>query len=95
MGNRIVYGTDTGSIEDFDQCVVLDLPDGVDEPLEIYDLLEQGLLPYKHIVVWEDLVKELKNILWEVPHMHPARPPVVIRDLAKALGIRIETKKAV
>ena len=87
---RIIYGTLTGSIEDFDQCRVVDVPEDMSTDT-VEQILHQGLLPhnqYKHIVVWEDLVDELKHILWEVPHMHPARPALVIHQLAEALNIQ-------
>jgi hypothetical protein len=59
---KIIYGTDTGSIEDYEQCVVVLVPE---ELAEDADALEATLrddfydLETQTIVTWEDTVNAL------------------------------------
>jgi hypothetical protein len=61
---KIVYGTETGSIEDYGQCVAVLVPDDL---FEDYDELEAVLrdpdrwdsLTTQTIVTWEDTVDAL------------------------------------
>lgn len=41
---RLIYGTDTGSIEEFEQCVIIDVPDHWDLDT-ILDEIYQGNVP--------------------------------------------------
>jgi hypothetical protein len=62
--HKLIYGTDTGSIEDYGQCVVVLVPD---ELFEDYDELEAILgdpdrwdsVTTQTIVTWEDTVDSL------------------------------------
>jgi hypothetical protein len=64
MTTKIIYGTDTGSIEDYSQCVVVLVPD---DWIEDADHLERMLLDpdtmyelnTQTIVTWEDTVDAL------------------------------------
>lgn len=57
---KLIYGTDTGSIEDYAQCVVLLVPDDMDSETlerELEDNFDQ--FEAKTIVTWEDTVDAL------------------------------------
>jgi hypothetical protein len=64
MTTKIIYGTETGSIEDYSQCVVVLVPD---ELAEDADALEEALtnpdtmyeLTTQTLVTWEDTVDSL------------------------------------
>jgi predicted exporter len=64
MTTKIIYGTDTGSIEDYSQCVVVLAPD---ELAEDADALDEALnnpetmyeLETQTLVTWEDTVDAL------------------------------------
>lgn len=58
---KLIYGTDTGSVEDYDQCIVLAVPEDAD-----YDGLLEGADPYdlpgvvvQTVVTWEDVADAL------------------------------------
>lgn len=51
---RLVYGLDTGSIEDFSQCAIIDVPDDWDEETFLEEV-EAGNLP---MTMLPDLVDE-------------------------------------
>lgn len=51
---RLIYGTDTGSVEDFEQCVVIDVPDHWDLDT-ILDEIYNGNVPMTWLV---DLVDQ-------------------------------------
>ena len=55
---KIIYGTDTGSIEDYDQCVVLLVSDDAsyDDLLEGADPADLPGIESQTIVTWEDIV---------------------------------------
>jgi hypothetical protein len=64
MTTKVIYGTDTGSIEDYAQCVVVLVPDDIAGD---YDALEEALnnpetmygLETQTLVTWEDTVDAL------------------------------------
>jgi len=57
---KIIYGTDTGSVEAYEQCVVLLVPEDID-----YEVLERSIEDDYHqfdaqtLVTWEDTVDAL------------------------------------
>jgi len=60
---KIIYGTDTESIEDYSQCVVLLIPDDVDDVEEYLDEHHYDDVPQQQIVCWEDIVESLALIM--------------------------------
>jgi hypothetical protein len=58
---KIIYGTDTGSIEDYAQCVVLLVSDDAayDELLEGRDPADLEGIEAQTLVTWEDTVDAL------------------------------------
>ena len=59
--SRVIYGTDTGSIEDFGQCIVVDLPDDLDAD-ETEEYIKTKPVTATAVVAWSDVVKAVHQL---------------------------------
>lgn len=60
---KVIYGTETGSIEEYDQCIILLVPDDIDgdaleEMLEDTDAMAE--LEVQTVVAWEDVIESIR-----------------------------------
>lgn len=83
--SRIIYGLDTGSIEDFSQCIVAEIPDDL-ESVELEEYLETTPVPTTPVVAWSDVVNALRNNFDQVDGFDSE---YIIGRIAEAIGITI------
>jgi hypothetical protein len=67
--NRIIYGTQTGSIEEADQCVIIDLPDGADAEEHVNYGDKVVMQP---VVGMDDVRRAVYRVVSVMPHIHPS-----------------------
>lgn len=60
---KLIYGTDTGSFEDYGQCVILLIPDDVDDVEEYVAEHNWDDIPQQTVATLEDVEESLMLIL--------------------------------
>ena len=63
MTTKLIYGTDTGSIEDYGQCVILLVPDDVEDVEEYVADHKWEDIPQQTVATLEDVEESLMLIL--------------------------------
>ena len=81
--HKIIYGTDTGSIEAYDQCIVLLVPQDM-ELDELEAALDEDFDQFEaqRIVTWEDMVDAFLLAMYAEGLDHDTRARIVttVRD---------------
>ena len=84
---RIIYGTITGSIEAYGQCVLMDVPDDADAD-DVEEYLRDHRwtdVPQQPVVGFYDVVDALRLIIPAVGGIHPSNAQRVADGIIAAL----------
>lgn len=90
--SKIIYGMDTGSIEDFGQCVLVRVPEEAEEDSTLLeDLLQSGRFQRQGLVGDKDVAESLQLILRaEEPPLSEEQIGRILASLTDAISNNYE-----